>query len=82
MTGLVVVTGISLHNFPEGMAVYLSTLKGWKLGLSIAFAIAMHNIPEGIAVAVSMYAATRSKWSAIKWSIFSGFCEPVRVTDV
>jgi zinc transporter ZupT len=25
-----------LHNFPEGMAVYLGAMKGFKLGLTIA----------------------------------------------
>lgn len=48
MTSLVVFTGICLHNFPEGMAVYLSTLRGWSLGVTIALAIGMHNIPEGV----------------------------------
>jgi ZIP family zinc transporter len=77
MTGLVVATGMSLHNFPEGMAVYLSTLKHYNLGLAIAIAIGLHNIPEGMAVAVTMYAATRSKWQALKWSFLSGLCEPL-----
>lgn len=77
VTSLVVVTGISLHNFPEGMAVYLSTLNGWKLGLTIAIAIGLHNFPEGLAVAAPIYAATKSRWSAIKWSLVSGLCEPV-----
>lgn len=77
MTALIVVTGISLHNIPEGMAVYLSTLKGWKLGVAIAVAIGLHNIPEGMAVSTSMYAATKSKWAAIKWSLLSGLCEPL-----
>jgi ZIP family zinc transporter len=40
-TGLVVVTGIAIHNFPEGMAVFLSTLNGWKLGVTIAIAIGL-----------------------------------------
>jgi ZIP family zinc transporter len=77
MTGLVVATGMSLHNFPEGMAVYLSTLKHYNLGLAIAIAIGLHNIPEGMAVAVTMYAATKSKWQALKWSFLSGLCEPL-----
>jgi ZIP family zinc transporter len=77
LTGMVVATGIALHNFPEGMAVYMSTMKQYKLGFAVAMAIGLHNIPEGIAVAVSMYAATRSKWDALKWSFVSGLCEPV-----
>jgi ZIP family zinc transporter len=77
LTGLVVATGIALHNFPEGMAVYMSTMKQYRAGLAIALAIGLHNVPEGIAVAVSMYAATRNKWEALKWSFLSGLCEPI-----
>jgi ZIP family zinc transporter len=57
--------------------VYLSTLKQYNLGLAIAIAIGLHNIPEGMAVAVTMYAATKSKWQALKWSFLSGLCEPL-----
>ena len=42
--------GISLHNFPEGMAVFLSSVKAPEFGLLLAVAIALHNIPEGVAV--------------------------------
>lgn len=76
VTSIIVVVGLMLHNIPEGMAVYLSAMKGWKLGLTIAISIALHNLPEGTVVAVSMYAATKSKWAAIKWSFISGVCEP------
>ncbi|RYR42714.1 hypothetical protein Ahy_A08g039160 isoform C [Arachis hypogaea] len=45
--------GISLHNFPEGMAVFLGSIKGLRVGLNLALAIALHNIPEAIAVIVT-----------------------------
>jgi ZIP family zinc transporter len=76
LTGIIVVIGISIHNFPEGMAVFLSTLNGWKIGIPIAIAIGLHNFPEGMAVSASIYAATNSKYKAIKWSFISGLCEP------
>jgi ZIP family zinc transporter len=68
---------ISLHNFPEGIAVYLACLKGLEVGFPIAIAIAAHNIPEGMAVASPIYHSTGSKWQAFKWSLISGICEPV-----
>ncbi|RRT68566.1 hypothetical protein B296_00015144, partial [Ensete ventricosum] len=52
-------TGISLHNFPEGMAVFLGSMKGLRVGVNLALAIALHNIPEGVAVALPVYFATR-----------------------
>ena len=43
---------IAIHNFPEGLATFISTLQDPALGISIAIAIAIHNIPEGVAVSV------------------------------
>ncbi|KAF9688707.1 hypothetical protein SADUNF_Sadunf01G0016100 [Salix dunnii] len=55
------IAGISLHNFPEGMAVFLGSIKGLRVGLNLALAIALHNIPEGVAVALPIYFATQSQ---------------------
>eukprot|EP00297_Palpitomonas_bilix_P009525 CAMPEP_0113892608 /NCGR_PEP_ID=MMETSP0780_2-20120614/15532_1 /TAXON_ID=652834 /ORGANISM="Palpitomonas bilix" /LENGTH=345 /DNA_ID=CAMNT_0000882607 /DNA_START=32 /DNA_END=1069 /DNA_ORIENTATION=- /assembly_acc=CAM_ASM_000599 len=68
---------ISLHNFPEGIAVYLSMLKGAEVGIPMAVAILLHNIPEGMAVAVPVYASTGSKTKAIQWTFLSGLVEPL-----
>ena len=68
---------IGLHNFPEGMATFASSLADPSLGLSIALAVAIHNIPEGIAVAVPTFFATRSRKKAVFYSFSSGLAEPV-----
>ncbi|KAI5067983.1 hypothetical protein GOP47_0016328 [Adiantum capillus-veneris] len=78
-SGIITAIGISLHNFPEGMAVFLGSLKGLRVGISLALAIALHNIPEGIAVALPVYYATESKWQAFKYATLSGFAEPLGV---
>jgi ZIP family zinc transporter len=75
--GLVTALGISIHNFPEGIAVYLACMKGMDVGLPIALAIGAHNIPEGMAVASPIFHSTGSKWEAFKFSMLSGVCEPV-----
>lgn len=75
--GLITAVGISLHNFPEGLAVYVACLKGVSIGLPLTLAIAMHNIPEGLAVAAPIYGATGSKWTALWYSVLSGICEPL-----
>ena len=76
--GLVTAFGISLHNFPEGIAVYLSCLaRKPVVSLPLTFSVSAHNIPEGMAVAAPIYAATGSKWQAIKYTTLSGVCEPL-----
>ena len=47
-TGIVSMLVIALHNFPEGIATFMSSYGNTALGVSITIAIAMHNIPEGI----------------------------------
>ncbi|KAG0464441.1 hypothetical protein HPP92_020066 [Vanilla planifolia] len=81
-SGIIMAVGISLHNFPEGMAVFLGSIKGLRVGLNLALAIALHNIPEGVAVALPVYFATQSKWKAFKLASLSGFAEPLGVVIV
>lgn len=74
--GLFSAAAIALHNFPEGIATFVSANQDPKLGLTIALAIAIHNIPEGIAVSVPVYWATGSKNKALAYSFLSGLAEP------
>lgn len=75
--GLYVAIGIGIHNFPEGMATFYSSIFDMKLGIAIAAAIAIHNIPEGIAVSVPVFKATGSRRKAFMWSFLSGVTEPL-----
>lgn len=75
--GIMTAVAIAIHNFPEGMATFMSALEDPKLGVAIAFAIAIHNVPEGIAVAIPVFQSTGSKKKAITWAFLSGLAEPV-----
>ncbi|EBO3252979.1 zinc transporter ZupT, partial [Salmonella enterica subsp. enterica serovar Tennessee] len=50
-TAILLTLGISLHNFPEGIATFVTASSNLELGFGIALAVALHNIPEGLAVA-------------------------------
>lgn len=75
--GVLTALAIAIHNFPEGIAIFGSTLVNVELGLLIAFAIAIHNIPEGISVSMPIYYATGNKKKAFLYSFLSGLSEPV-----
>ena len=75
--GIMSAVVIAIHNFPEGMATFMTGLQDLKLGLPIAIAVAIHNIPEGIAVSVPIYHATGSRRKAFKLSFLSGLAEPL-----
>ncbi|MBM3283578.1 zinc transporter ZupT [Candidatus Gottesmanbacteria bacterium] len=76
-TGVTTALAIAVHNFPEGIAVFMSSLENIKLGIPLFLAIAIHNIPEGMAVAVPIYYATRNKRKSLVYSFFSGMTEPL-----
>lgn len=68
---------LTAHNFPEGIAVAVSSLESHHLGIVVMTAIAVHNIPEGIAIAVPVLDATQTHWKAILMASLSGIAEPV-----
>ena len=79
--GLFTAVAICVHNFPEGMATFLTTTQNITLGISVGLAIAIHNIPEGIAVALPIYHVTGKKRYAMLYAAFSGITEPIGAID-
>lgn len=76
-TGIFTALAIGIHNFPEGLATFISALQQPKVAIPIAVAIAIHNIPEGISVSVPVYYATGNRKKAFLYSFLSGLSEPI-----
>ena len=75
--GILSIIAIIVHNFPEGIATFMGSLKDSSLGIKLSIAIMLHNIPEGISIAVPIYYATKSKIKAIFSTFISGIAEPL-----
>lgn len=75
--GVFTALAIAIHNFPEGLATFVSALQEPGLAIPIVAAIAIHNVPEGIAVSVPIYHATGSRTKAFGYSFLSGLAEPL-----
>ncbi len=75
--GIFTAIALAIHNFPDGVATFMSTLQEPSIGFAIAVAVFIHNIPEGIAVAIPIYYATDNKYRSFLWALFSGLVEPV-----
>ena len=75
--GVLTALAIAVHNFPEGLATFVSALQEPNVAVPIVAAIAIHNIPEGIAVSVPIYQATGSRRKAFCYSFLSGLAEPL-----
>ena len=75
--GVFTALAIAIHNFPEGLATFVSALQSPSIAIPIVVAIAIPNIPEGIAVSVPIYQATGSRKKAFCYSFLSGLAEPL-----
>lgn len=72
------ILAITIHNFPEGMAVGVSFGSGdLSNGLVLSIAVALQNLPEGLAVALPLVALGYNKWRAVAIATFTGLVEPV-----
>ena len=75
-------TAITLHNIPEGMAVGLAfALSGGADGLTAAAALALgigvQNVPEGAAVSLPLCRMGMSRGRAFSMGVLSGAVEPL-----
>jgi ZIP family zinc transporter len=72
------VIAITIHNFPEGLAVGVSFGSGdASAGLIIALAIGLQNMPEGLAVALPLLREKYSRKKALGYATLTGLVEPV-----
>jgi ZIP family zinc transporter len=88
---LVLILGIlTVHSFPEGVAVGVSFAElGLGGGMDVfgvaipvlavfmTIAISIHNVPEGTAIAIPMRAMGLSKWRMVGAAVFSSLPQPI-----
>lgn len=75
--GYLVLIGIALHNFPEGLAIGAGLEASPELGLIIAISIGIHNIPEGMATAGPLKAGGLGNIRIILLTLFAGLMAPL-----
>jgi ZIP family zinc transporter len=72
------VIAITLHNFPEGMAVGVGFAGADRAtAVSLAIGIGLQNIPEGLAVAASLTSIGYAKSQAFWVASLTGLVEPI-----
>ena len=88
---LVLILGVlTVHSFPEGVAVGVSFadlgLEGGVsafgltvpvLAVGMTAAISVHNVPEGVAISIPLRAMGVPWWRMVWWSVFSSLPQPV-----
>jgi ZIP family zinc transporter len=72
------IIAITLHNFPEGMAVGVGFASGdFGKATPLAVGIGLQNIPEGLAAAAAMLAINYPKSQAFLVASLTGMVEPM-----
>jgi zinc transporter, ZIP family len=72
------IIAITIHNFPEGMAVGVGFGSGnLEQGVSLATGIGLQNAPEGMAVAVALRSLGYSKLRSFGIATATGLVEPI-----
>lgn len=82
---ILLVTAITLHNIPEGLAVGVafggviagSTSTSLSAAIVLAVGIGLQNFPEGIAVAMPLRGDGMSQWKSFWYGQLSAVVEPV-----
>jgi ZIP family zinc transporter len=87
---LLILGVLTVHSFPEGIAVGVSfadlgltggtALFGFTVPLLAVFmtvAISIHNVPEGTAISIPLRSMGVSKWKMVWWSVFSSLPQPI-----
>ena len=77
LKAVIMVAVMTMHSFPEGIAIGLSLGKGLSFGFLISVVIALHNIPEGLAIGLVLVPQGVKTWKAGLWSIFSSLPQPL-----
>ena len=74
---------VTIHNFPEGMAVgvaiagALSADFNMAGALALSVGIALQNVPEGAIISMPLRAEGNSRWKAFCIGALSGIVEPI-----
>ena len=79
-----VISAITLHNIPEGVAVGLACALAaragggaWAAAAALALGVGIQNIPEGAAISLPLRQSGMSRRKSFFWGALSGVVEPL-----
>lgn len=75
---LLLVSAITLHNIPEGLAIGVAYASGDAgAATALAIGIGLQNVPEGLAVSMPLRREGMGRWRALWYGQLSALVEPI-----
>lgn len=74
--GILSFISLIIHNFPEGIATFMSSLIDIRLGIELGLAILLHNIPEGLCITLP-YSIEGKKRRGVLLGSIASLAEPI-----
>lgn len=74
--GILNFLGLLLHNIPEGIATFITTLIDPKIGIKLSLTIMLHNIPEGLLIMLP-HSINNKKRRGLVLSLIASIAEPI-----
>lgn len=74
---LLIALAVTLHNIPEGIAMFTIGVSNYRLAFPILLAIVIHNIPIGLSISAPMYHATGNRNKALWLTLAAGLSTPL-----
>jgi ZIP family zinc transporter len=74
---ILIALAVTLHNIPEGIAMFTIGVSNYQLAFPILLAIIIHNIPIGISISVPMYHATGNRIKTLWITLAAGLSTPL-----
>jgi ZIP family zinc transporter len=71
-TGILIGTGIAIHNFPEGLAIGSGLNSGNAFGMGLALLLMLHDIPEGMAMSIPLLMGGVKRSACFFWAVIAG----------
>lgn len=74
--GILNFIAILLHNIPEGIATFITSLYNYNLGIKLGITILIHNIPEGLLIMLP-HSINHKKRRGLLLSLIASISEPI-----
>jgi len=76
-TDWITTLAIAIHNIPQGMAIFVTFISQFNLGLALSISLAIHNVAVGLCIAFPIVFQSGRTITAFKMAGIAGLAVPL-----